>query len=102
MPDSGRISAKTLSLKIGGRSLAIGRPMTSLKMNWTCLSDHRRTHPRKADRGRTAAIMQTSQTTIKRLESGKARPSTATLERIAKATNHKLVIRFIPIDNERP
>lgn len=56
----------------------------------------------KLTQAELAAIMQTSQTTITRLESGKARPSTATLERIAKATNHKLVIHFIPIDNKRP
>jgi transcriptional regulator with XRE-family HTH domain len=43
-----------------------------------------------------AAAMGTSQAFIARLESGKALPSTRTLERFAKATHTKLRIRFEP------
>jgi transcriptional regulator with XRE-family HTH domain len=38
--------------------------------------------------------MQTSQSTIARLESGKAMPSGKTLTKLAKATGTKLEIRF--------
>jgi ribosome-binding protein aMBF1 (putative translation factor) len=38
--------------------------------------------------------MKTSQSVIARLESGRSRPSTQTLERIAAATGTKLKIRF--------
>jgi len=43
-----------------------------------------------------AAAMGTSQAFIARLESGKALPSTRTLERYAKATHTRLRIRFEP------
>ena len=41
-----------------------------------------------------AERMQTSQSTIARLESGKAMPSSKTLTKLAKATGTKLEIRF--------
>ncbi len=41
-----------------------------------------------------AARMKTKQTVIARLESGRVKPSTRTLERIAKATGHRLRIVF--------
>jgi transcriptional regulator with XRE-family HTH domain len=41
-----------------------------------------------------AAAMGTTQAVIARLESGRARPSTRTLERFAKATNTRLRISF--------
>lgn len=41
-----------------------------------------------------AERMQTSQSTIARLESGKAMPSAKTLSKLAKATGTKLTIRF--------
>ncbi len=41
-----------------------------------------------------AERMETSQSVIARLESGRSRPSTQTLERIAAATGTKLRIRF--------
>jgi ribosome-binding protein aMBF1 (putative translation factor) len=44
-----------------------------------------------------AAAMGTSQAFVARLESGKSRPSTRTLERFAKATHTKLRIRFEPV-----
>jgi len=43
-----------------------------------------------------AERMQTTQTVIARLESGRARPSTRTLERFAKATHSTLRISFEP------
>lgn len=43
-----------------------------------------------------AAAMGTSQAFVARLESGKALPSTRTLERFAKATHTKLRISFEP------
>ena len=41
-----------------------------------------------------AARMRTKQAVIARLESGRVKPSTRTLERIAKATGHRLRISF--------
>jgi len=41
-----------------------------------------------------AARMETSQSVIARLESGRVRPSTQTLERVAMATGTKLKISF--------
>lgn len=43
-----------------------------------------------------AKKMKTTQSVIARLEGGRVRPSTATLERIAKATGSQLKIGFIP------
>jgi hypothetical protein len=40
--------------------------------------------------------MKTTQTAIARLEGGRIKPSTRTLERYAKATGHRLVIGFEP------
>ena len=44
-----------------------------------------------------AQRMKTKQTVIARLESGRTRPSTRTLERIAEATGHRLRISFEPL-----
>lgn len=44
-----------------------------------------------------AELMETSQSTIARLESGKAMPSMKTLRRFAKATNSEVQILFKPI-----
>lgn len=41
-----------------------------------------------------AERMQTSQAYVARLESGRERPSTRTLNRFAKATGHRVVIQF--------
>jgi ribosome-binding protein aMBF1 (putative translation factor) len=43
-----------------------------------------------------AAAMGTTQTVVARLESGRAMPSTRTLQRFAKATGSKLRISFEP------
>ena len=43
-----------------------------------------------------AERMGTAQSTIARLEGGKARPSTATLEKLARATGTRLRISFEP------
>ncbi len=43
-----------------------------------------------------AARMGTTRTVISRLESGRMKPSTRTLERYAHATGHKLKIAFVP------
>ncbi len=43
-----------------------------------------------------AVRMKTKQAVIARLESGRVKPSTRTLERIAKATGHRLRIVFEP------
>jgi transcriptional regulator with XRE-family HTH domain len=45
--------------------------------------------------------MKTTQTAIARLESGRVKPSTRTLQRLAKATGHRLVIDFKPIAAEK-
>lgn len=42
--------------------------------------------------------MKTSQAYVARLESGKEKPSTRTLNRLAAATGHKVVIQFQPLD----
>ncbi len=44
-----------------------------------------------------AKRMKTTQSTIARLESGRGRPSTRTLDRFAKATGHRLKIAFEPV-----
>jgi transcriptional regulator with XRE-family HTH domain len=43
-----------------------------------------------------ASRMGTTRTVISRLESGRMKPSTRTLERYARATGHKLRITFVP------
>ena len=44
-----------------------------------------------------AQRMKTKQAVIARLESGRTKPSTRTLERIAEATGHRLRISFEPL-----
>ena len=44
-----------------------------------------------------AKRMKTTQSAVARLESGRGRPSTRTLERFAKATGHRLKISFEPV-----
>ena len=44
-----------------------------------------------------AARMETSQSAVARLESGRVKPSARTLERFAKATGTRLNIRFDPV-----
>jgi len=46
-----------------------------------------------------AEKMQTSQAYIARLEGGKEKPSTRTLNRFAKATGHRVVIEFERVGN---
>ena len=50
----------------------------------------------KLTQAQVARRMNTTQTAIARLEGGRIKPSTRTLERYAKATGHKLVIGFEP------
>lgn len=45
-----------------------------------------------------ASRMKTTRTVISRLESGRMKPSTRTLERYARATGHKLKISFEPAE----
>ena len=44
-----------------------------------------------------ARRMKTTQSTVARLESGRGKPSTSTLQRFAKATGHRLKISFEPL-----
>ena len=44
-----------------------------------------------------AMRMKTTRTVISRLESGRMKPSTRTLERYARATGHKVRITFEPV-----
>lgn len=48
-----------------------------------------------------ARKMGTTQPVVARLESGRTRPSMRTLERLAKATGSRLLIRFEPRDARR-
>lgn len=48
-----------------------------------------------------AKRMKTTQSTIARLESGRGKPSTRTLQNFAKATGHRLKISFEPIRGGR-
>jgi len=48
-----------------------------------------------------AARMKTTRTVISRLESGRMKPSTRTLEKFARATGHRLKIAFEPIEGRR-
>jgi transcriptional regulator with XRE-family HTH domain len=48
-----------------------------------------------------ARRMNTTQSTIARLESGRGRPSTRTLGRFADATGHRLKISFEPVRGGR-
>ncbi|MBM3572131.1 MAG: helix-turn-helix transcriptional regulator [Alphaproteobacteria bacterium] len=45
-----------------------------------------------------AARMKTKRTVIARLEGGRTKPSTRTLEKLAAATGHRLKITFEPTD----
>lgn len=47
-----------------------------------------------------ASRMGTTESAVSRLESGRVKPSTRTLERYARATGHKLHISFEPISND--
>lgn len=47
-----------------------------------------------------ASRMGTTESAVSRLESGRTKPSTRTLERYAQATGHKLLIHFEPIAKE--
>jgi transcriptional regulator with XRE-family HTH domain len=49
-----------------------------------------------------AAKMGTAQPAVARLESGRARPSLATLQRYGAATGHRLVIAFAPHRTKPP
>ena len=44
-----------------------------------------------------ARRMKTTQTAIARLEGGRVKPTTRTLERYARATGHRLIIGFEPV-----
>jgi transcriptional regulator with XRE-family HTH domain len=48
-----------------------------------------------------ARRMKTTQSTIARLESGRGKPSTRTLDRFAKATGHRVKISFEPVPGRR-
>ena len=48
-----------------------------------------------------ARRMRTSQSMVARLESGRGRPSTRTLDRFARATGHRLRISFEPVRKRR-
>jgi transcriptional regulator with XRE-family HTH domain len=48
-----------------------------------------------------AKRMNTTQSTIARLESGRGKPSTRTLSRFAKATGHRLKISFEPVKGKK-
>ncbi len=48
-----------------------------------------------------ARRMKTTQSVIARLEGGRVRPSTKTLERLAKATGTRLKIKFEPLHANR-
>jgi transcriptional regulator with XRE-family HTH domain len=48
-----------------------------------------------------ARKMGTTQPVVARLESGRTRPSMRTLERLAKATGSRLLIRFEPRERKR-
>lgn len=50
----------------------------------------------KLSQAEVARRMGTTESTISRLESGRVKPSTRTLERYALATGHRLLIRFEP------
>jgi ribosome-binding protein aMBF1 (putative translation factor) len=47
-----------------------------------------------------ASRMGTTESVVSRLESGRAKPSTRTLERYAAATGHKLKISFEPLPDK--
>ena len=48
-----------------------------------------------------ARRMKTTQTAVARLEGGRLNPSTRTLARYAKATGHRLVIGFEPVEKKQ-
>jgi ribosome-binding protein aMBF1 (putative translation factor) len=51
----------------------------------------------KLTQAELASRMGTTESAISRLESGRAKPSTRTLERYADATGHRLSIRLEPV-----
>ena len=48
-----------------------------------------------------AKRMKTTQTAVARLEGGRVKPSTRTLERYARATGHRLIIALEPVKAKR-
>ena len=56
----------------------------------------------KLSQAEVAAKMGTAQPAVARLESGRARPSLATLQRYGEATGHRLVIAFAPHTPQAP
>ena len=48
-----------------------------------------------------ASRMGTTESAVSRLESGRTKPSTRTLERYAQATGHKLRISFEPLPTDK-
>jgi len=51
----------------------------------------------KLTQAELASLMGTTESAISRLESGRSKPSTRTLERYADATGHRLSIRLEPV-----
>ena len=50
----------------------------------------------KLSQAEVASRMGTTESAVSRLESGRIKPSTRTLERYANATGHRLSIRLVP------
>jgi ribosome-binding protein aMBF1 (putative translation factor) len=50
----------------------------------------------KLSQAEVASRMGTTESAVSRLESGRVKPSTRTLERYARATGHKLLIKLEP------
>ena len=89
--------------------------LTTLHDKWSRESDYREAYDRlgpefelsrslieartraRLTQAELAERMKTTQSAIARLESGRSRPSTRTLEKIAQATGTKLRISFDPV-----
>ena len=55
----------------------------------------------KLSQAEVASRMGTTESAVSRLESGRVKPSTRTLERYASATGHRLSIRLVPAEKTR-
>jgi len=56
----------------------------------------------KLSQAEVASLMGTTESAVSRLESGRVKPSTRTLERYAQATGHKLHITLAPLTERKP
>ncbi|MEO7222113.1 MAG: helix-turn-helix transcriptional regulator [Devosia sp.] len=91
------IKAKTLHAKDMANDAAYGAEYAALEGEFALVSALIEARTRaQLSQAQVASRMGTTESVVSRLESGRAKPSTRTLERYAKATGHTLHISLEP------